>query len=68
MPIPPGDKVPQNILTWSAEVEKKIAEAKTANNQDGVTTMVITAPLTGGGSTGKLVFKNGLLVESVQST
>lgn len=34
MPIQPGDKIPQNLITWSREIEKKIAEKAIATHVD----------------------------------
>jgi len=64
---PGGQQIPQNIQAEFTTLEKKIAELKKQSPQ-GVSITVTTAPLTGGGTTGTLVFKNGILVGATQAT
>ncbi len=68
MPIPPGQEVQQNIQAWSQEVEKRIKATEDKLSNTAVSTIVVLAPLTGGGTEGKLVFSNGILIAVTPAT
>lgn len=68
MPIQPGQEVQQNITAWSQEVEKRIKNVEDTLTVNAVSTIVTIPPLTGGGTEGKLTFKNGILIAVTPAT